>query len=450
MKKIIASSLLAFFAFGFIVNPTYAILDDKKKNQETKILEYLNFDWWKKKNDPHLEKYIVTAINNNHDIKSAALKVEQARLNVTMTRAGQLPTLSVGASPFLVKMPQTTSTMGSFALPIIAQYELDLFGKNWDKAKSSKKMLEGAEYQAQASDISIISHVGSIYYNIVKLDKIINIQEDLVKDREEIYRLMKLSNEEGIVSTSDLILSEKQFVMSQNDLIDYKKARENSLNALAVLIGDSPNNIAEYERISLDELSNEIIIPNEVDSEIIINRPDYKSIEKQIEAAGLDIRAAKKEFLPSINILGALAFVATSMASSMSFENALGLIGSSVNLPIFTGFKRTANLKLNKNKYEQLVKQYQKTNLVAIQEVNDSLYNLKSDNEKLVNNNKVLNIQKQDYKYSQMKFDEGIISKLDLLQQKESLLYMQKLAANSKIDCYVGLINLYKATGAKI
>ena len=65
-------------------------------------------------------------------------------------------------------------------------------------------------------------------------------------------------------------------------------------------------------------------------------------------------------------------------------------------------------------------------------------------------NNKVLNIQKQDYKYSQMKFDEGIISKLDLLQQKESLLYMQKLAANSKIDCYVGLINLYKATGAKI
>ena len=322
-------------------------LDDKKKNQEAEILEYLNFDWWKKKNDPHLEKYIVTAINNNHDIKSAALKVEQARLNVTMTRAGQLPTLSVGASPFLVKMPQTTSTMGSFALPIIAQYELDLFGKNWDKTKSSKKMLEGAEYQAQASDISIISHVGSIYYNIVKLDKIINIQEDLVKDREEIYRLMKLSNEEGIVSTSDLILSEKQFVMSQNDLIDYKKARENSLNALAVLIGDSPNNIAEYERISLDELSNEIIIPNEVDSEIIINRPDYKSIEKQIEAAGLDIRAAKKEFLPSINILGALAFVATSMASSMSFENALGLIGSSVNLPIFTGFKRTANSSTN-------------------------------------------------------------------------------------------------------
>ena len=78
------------------------------------------------------------------------------------------------------------------------------------------------------------------------------------------------------------------------------------------------------------------------------------------------------------------------------------------------------------------------------------MYNLKSDNEKLINNNKVLDIQKQDYKYSQMKFDEGVISKLDLLQQKESLLYMQKLAANSKIDCHIGMINLYKVTGAKI
>ena len=94
---------------------------------------------------------------------------------------------------------------------------------------------------------------------------------------------MKLSNEEGIASTSDLILSEKQYVMAQNDLIDYKKARQNSLNALAVLIGDSPNNINNYERISYDELSGEFDVPNEISSEIITNRPDYKSLEKHEE-----------------------------------------------------------------------------------------------------------------------------------------------------------------------
>ena len=105
---------------------------------------------------------------------------------------------------------------------------------------------------------------------------------------------------------------------------------------------------------------------------------------------------------------------------------------------------------MNKNKYEQLVQQYQKTNLIAIQEINDSLYNYKSDKEKLDNNIKALNIQKKDYEYSNSKYKEGVISKLDLLQQKEALLYMEKVMVSSKTDCYLDKISLYKTSGAKI
>ncbi len=451
MKKLSALVLLTTFVFCFVINPSYAILETKsKKMPATTILDYINFDWWKKLDDPHLEKYIVTAINNNNDIKTAALKIEQAKLNVMATRAGQLPTLSAGVSPLLLKMPNTTKTDGSVALPIMASYELDLFGKNWDKTKSSKKALEGTIYQAQSSDIAIVSMVATTYYNIVNLDKTIEIQEKLVKDREEIYKLMKLSNEEGIVSTSDLILAEKAFVLAQNDLLDYKKTRQNALNALAVLIGDSPNNTKEYQRSSLDELGIDFEIPDEISSEIIINRPDYKALEKQLEAAGIDIRVAKKEFLPTINILGLLTFIASSSMGSMSWKNSLSLLGASADLPLFTGFVRVANLKLNKNKYEQLLQSYEKTNLTAIQEVNDSLYNLKSDNEKLLNNIKAYDIQNRDYNYAQSKYKTGVISKLELLQQRENLLYMQKLLAKSKTDCYIDKISLYKTTGAKI
>lgn len=451
MKKVLATTLLSTFAFGFIANPACAILEKKdNKTQQVTILDTVNFDWWKNQNDEHLEKYIASAINNNYDIKTTALKIEQAQINVMATRAGQMPTISVGASPALVKMPQQTKTMGSIALPIMASWELDLFGKNWDKTKSSKKLLKSVESQAAASDIAIIGAVGTVYYNIVKLDKLIEIQQDLVKDRENIYNLMKLSNEEGIASTSDLIQAEKSFVMSQNELIDYEKARNSALNALAVLIGDSPENTKDYTRISADKLSAEFNIPDEIASEVITSRPDYKALEHELEAAGLDIRVAKKEYLPSINILGALAFLATSTASSMSFENALGLLAGSANWTIFTGGLKKANLKLNKNKYEQLLAQYQKTNLVAIQEVNDSLYNFKSDKEKLLNNTKALNIQEKDYEYSKLKYDQGVISKLDLLQQKEVLLYMQKLLISSKTDCHIDKISLYKTTGAKI
>lgn len=451
MKKVLATTILSMLAFNLAIEPASAILEKKDiKIEQTTILDTVNFDWWKKQNDEHLEKYIVSAINNNYDIKTTALKIEQAQINVLATRAGQMPTISIGASPFLAKLPGQTSTMGSFAIPITANWELDLFGKNWDKTKSSKKLLKSVESKANASDIAIISAVGTVYYNIVKLDKLIEVQKKLVEDRQTIYNLMKLLNQEGIASTSDLIQAEKSFVMAQNELLDYEKTRNSALNALAVLIGDSPENKKEYERISADKLSLEFNIPSEISSEIIVSRPDYKALEYQLEGAGLDVRAAKKEFLPTINILGALAFAATSMASSMNFENAVALIGGSVNLPIFTGGLKKANLKLNKNKYEQLLAQYQKTNLVAIQEINDSLYNFKSDEEKLKNNSKAYEIQKKDYAYSMLKYNEGVISKLDLLQQKEALLHMEKLLASSKTDCYIDKISLYKTTGTKI
>ncbi|MBQ8475629.1 TolC family protein, partial [bacterium] len=161
-------------------------------------------------------------------------------------------------------------------------------------------------------------------------------------------------------------------------------------------------------------------------------------------------RVAKKEFLPTIDILGALAFLATSSLNTMDWKNALSLAGVNASLPLFTGMLKTANLKLNKNKYSQILEQYQKTNLVAIQEVNDSLYNYKSDNEKLKNNLKALDIQTQDYKLANAKYQEGVISKLDLLQQRESLLFMEQLTASSKMGCYIDKIGLYKTTGAQI
>ncbi len=450
MKKILALGLSITLSFNLAISyPAFAILE-RNKQEKTSVLDYINFEHWRSMNDDYLTDYIARAVNNNYDIKTAALKMEEASINVTATRAGQFPVLSVIASPAVAKMPRTTKSEGSFALPVIASWEADIFGKNWDKTKSAKKLYKASEFQTQVSDIAIISLVAGTYYNIVKLDKIIQIQEKLISDRENIYNIMKLSNREGLVSTSDLILAEKSYVLAKNEMLEYQKLRQSALNSLAVLIGDNPNNTSEYKRTDADNLPNNIEIPNEISSDIIINRPDYKALEYQLQAAGIDVRVAKKEFLPSINILGLMTFLASSTFSSMNWKNSLDLAAASVDLPIFTGFARIANLKFNKNKYEQLLNQYQKTGLISIQEINDSLYNLKSDNEKFKNNIKALEIQEKDFKLSSSKFNKGVISKLDLLQQRESLLYMQKVTLQSKLDCYIDKISLYKTTGARI
>ncbi len=441
-KKILSVLIL----FGFLSGITPAFSANKPITDEQTIYSYVNMDWWESFNDPILTDYILKALQNNKDLKIATLKVEETTEAKNITRADEMPTFGIGVVPALYKLPNSTKSDGLLSLPIFANYEADLFGKNRDKTKSMDKLIEVSRQNERAAYISVVSAVGTVYYNIVKLDKLIELQEQIVQDREKIYDLMKLSNNEGLISTADTVSAQKAYIKANTDLIELKKARERMLNMLAVLTGDSPENTNDYKRIAYDELVISQEIPDSITTNIIEARPDYIASEKMIEKTGLDVRAAKKEFLPTFDILGLLSFNSSKLYKNLDWKNAVALAGVNAMLPLFTGGKRIANLKLNKNKYKQAVENYQKTNLTAIQEVNDALCDLKLDNEKYNKTIESYNAENKDFYYTNLKYKEGIISNLDLLQKKEALFVTEKLLATDKTALFINRIGLYKAT----
>lgn len=453
-KKILATALLASILSANYL-PCLAYSFKSNKVIQSQITEYkfqnVNLEWWKNYDDEYLEGYIVKAIEENQDLKIATLRVEEANQLVKLQFSKELPNASVGAVPGLLKNIGGTNSDGLVALPMIVNYEADIFLKNHDKTKSAKKAYEVSKLNEKAIYIAVASQIGSTYFNIVKLDKIISVQDSIIKNRKEIYELMKMRNKIGITSTADVVRAQKSYVAAVADMSDLKKTREILLNSLAVMIGESPANTNEFKRISYDELSKKVQIPNEISSEVIVQRPDYQAAEKQVEKAGLDVKIAKKEFLPTINILGLLSFNSLSaLSKSMNWESAIAAFGGAAMLPLFTGGAKIANLKLAKNHYEQVLQAYYKTNLVAIQEVNDALSSLKIDNDKYEKNLESYNLQKKDYDYMKYRYDQGIISNLDLIQQKESLLAINKMVISSKADCYIDQISLYKAVAGKV
>lgn len=465
MKKTIITVVLA----GFItmnLTPVFAIEDMQKssatpkqfksmlkKNKKTSDeykYNYVNMEWWKNFNDETLNGYIEKAIKNNYDLKMATLAVEEYYQQTRIQFANELPSINAGFSPNLIKMPDATNTQGSYAVPAIAQYEIDLFLKNRDKTRATKKLWEGSQLDERSAYIAVASAVGATYLNLVKLDKLISVQEEIVKDRKEIYNLMLLSHREGLASTADTVRANKAYVSGNTDLLDLIKQREQVLHQLCVLIGESPENSNSIARTSFDNLNYTGEIPTEIASEIIIQRPDYMKAEKMVEKAGIDVRVARKEFLPSLNIVGLALFNANDIGSVFSTKGMLGALSGSIMYPFFTGGSRFANLKIKKAEYERILNNYYKTNLTAIQEVNDSLVSIKMDKQKLDETIKQADLEKADYGYNQIRYNQGTISKLDLIQVKENLLVMDKLVAINKIDCMVDYIGLYKAVGSQL
>lgn len=465
MKRVISVALLAsIMSMNFM--PAFAIeqtstastatpkqfksmVSKNKKTSDQYKFDYINMNWWSNFNDDILNSYIEKAVLNNYDLKMASINVEEYYQNVKLQFANELPSAAAGFGPGWYKAPGLTNTDIGFGLPIIVQYEADIFLKNHNKTQAVKKLYEGSKQDERATYIAVASAVGSTYFNIINLDKMINLQEKIVKLRQEIYDLMLASNKEGLTSTADTVKANKALVQGQTDLIELRKNREQMLHQLCVLIGESPENANSLKRNSLDSINYKMAVPSQIPSEIITNRPDYLKAELMVEKAGIDVKVAKKEFLPSINILGGALFNAGDIGSLFTTKNMLFGIGGGLMTPLFQGGSLVANLRLKKASYERILQNYYKTNLTAIQEVNDALVASKLDKDKMLQTEKQFNLEKADYKYNENKFDEGTISKLDLIQYQENLLTIEKLVAQQKVECMTDAISLYKATGSK-
>lgn len=464
MKKIITTALLASM-LSMTIMPALAVTEKSsttpkqfksmvsknKKNQQSDDYKfaYVNMNWWGNFNDDLLNSYIEKAIVNNYDLKMATINVEEYYQNVKLQFANELPSAVAGFGPGVFKAPGLTKTQAAFGLPVIVQYEADIFLKNHNKTKAVKKLYEGSKLDERAAYISVASAVGSTYFNIVNLDKMISLQEQIVSIRQEIYNLMLARNKEGLTSTADTVKANKALVQGQTDLIELKKNREKMLHQFCVLIGESPENASSIKRNSLDNMNYQLAIPSQIPSEIITQRPDYMRAELMVEKAGLDVKVAKKEFLPSINILGGALFNASDIGSLFTTKNMLLGFGGGLVTPLFQGGSLVANLKLKKATYERILQDYYKTNLTAIQEVNDALVASRLDKDKMTQTTKQYNLEKSDYKYNEKKFNQGTISKLDLIQYQENLLTIEKLVAQQKVECMTDAISLYKATGSK-
>lgn len=459
MRKIISLILImVMFLFHFLMLPAEAKIKIKSKVRKERISEeqkysYVNIDFWHKFNDENLNEYIIKALQNNHDLKMAKYATEEYYQAMKLQFSKELPQVSAGFSPIYGKLPENSITLNDFDwhffFPITVSYEADIFLKNHDKTKSSKKVYEMSLEDERGTYIAIVSGVASIYFNIIKLDEVINIQEKIVENRKIIYNRMQKRNHYGLTSKADTVAAEKAYIQSVIELSDMEKNREKLLNQFAVLIGEPVTKISEFQRTNINEIVFTGKIPKEISTDVIMQRPDYKKAELMIEKAGIDAKVAKKEFLPSFKIGGLALFNAADIGSTFTTANSLLAFGGGLFSPLFTGGARIANLKLRKATYERVLENYKKVNLVAMQEINDSLVSINKDEEKFDKIKKQQMLTQQEHKFNIKREEKGIISNLDLIQSEENILAIEKIIAIQTAENYINYVGLYKACGGK-
>mgnify|MGYP001489635440 CR=1 FL=1 len=422
-------------------------------------IEYINADWWDNFDDPILKSYVIKALNANHGLKIATLKVAEYQALAREALGREFPVVGIGTNlsrqktsdnVYMGKFHLSEYTQNAYSFPLTASYELDLWRKNRDRTLGALKELEAARYDEKAVYISLISAVATSYFNAIKMDKLIELQKDVIALREKILELTKERHDNGLCSTAEVIRADKALTEAKSGLNDLEKYRNTFLNQLAVLTGQSVENSLMLERASVDDLEPINNLPASIKSEVVLQRPDVLKAEAVLQKSRIDVKLARKDFLPSINITGQFGFNSNIFDKALNWDSYAASMGLGILENIFTGGQRHARLKARQMRYEQMLEAYKRSILQAFQEVTDSLVAIKYDTQKDNDNKSRLNFEKRNLELVNAKYEEGILSYLSTLEYKERELMLQQDRIQSKIACFIDAISLYKAVGGKL
>lgn len=450
MKTKVQKLLLLTLVVFIFSTPLYSKDFQIDINEKTTLI---NLPFWEKFEDDFLIYYIVCAIKNNHKAKSAIYKSEELRQEMKMTLARQFPTLSVASNYLGVNIPSLDNFQldkNGFILPFQFRYEADLLLKNKDKTKSKNKLYKAQKQDENTAYIVLASDVATAYINILKFDKTIELQEKLIKNKEDIFLRTKNQFKQGIVSKSEQNDKFKELISAQEELEELKKQRKLAINNLKLLLGDTSECDDTIKRADFDKFANNINPPNEINASLIYSRPDVLSALYKLESAKINIKIAKKDFLPTFNINGFLAFDTFGAGNFFAWSSSFAALIAGATQDIFRGGEKIANLKYAKARYGELFELFLQANLTAMKEVNDSLYKAKCDFKIYNQELEKYQVEKNNLELEDKRFSQGTKSFIDLAQQSSKLIISKQSCTLIKAQKLIDMVSLYKSVGGAL
>ena len=435
--------------------------------------EYRAREWWTAFRDPVLNAVVDSALVSNFDLAEAVARVQQARAQAGIARAGLLPSVQASASAtdqstpantglgeqfrklagggsdslpggleFPDRLEFTTYTLGaSFA------YELDFWGRARNDAAAA-----GAQYLATESDyhaarIGVLAATIATYFEIVDLRRRRTLARELVEVLLEREELTEARYGRGLATSFELYQVRLDLRNTQAGLPQLETALTDAEGRLAVLLGGYRSKLAAILPDSLAPTAPGDPVATGVPADLLFQRPDVRAAGQRLDAARFAIGARRAELLPSLSISGTIG-VQSSKADGLFnvdqwFRNLLG----NLTAPIFQGGRIRNNVRLAHARFRQLAAAYGRTVVTAVHEVEAALAALANENRR----HSFLVSQREEARASadlqSGRYASGIGGYTDYLDALRTLLGVESTLSGSGRDLAMARLAVHRALG---
>lgn len=404
--------------------------------------------------DVKLRALIELAIEENRDLRVAALNIERARAQYRVQRAQSLPAIdAVGSGTLQGVTPQGGAELveRQYSAGVgLAAFELDLFGRVRGLNRAALQRYFATADARDAVQISLISEVASAYLSYAGDLELLRLAQDTLNSQRESLTLTQRRFEAGASSQLDVYRAQTIVETARADVARFSAQTAQDENALALLLG-TPVPV-EFRPTTIDAVAFGVEdLPPGLPSEVLLRRPDIRQSEHLLRSANADIGAARAAFFPSVSISGFAGETDPRFENLFQgVSNELWTFTPQVNIPLFRGGALRAGLGIANSDRDIAVAQYERSIQVAFREVADALAARGAIGEELDARQSLADASQSSYRLSEARYREGIDNYLGLLDAQRELYTAQQGLVAARVARATNFVTLYKVLGGGV
>jgi NodT family efflux transporter outer membrane factor (OMF) lipoprotein len=412
---------------GVLISPTSLKMTHSTTGDRTKAGVWPESDWWSSLADSQLGALIAEALRGNPSLAEADARARRAYAETAAADAKRQPTLDASGRIAEVRVPTTVPPIGNghnkaakYLFTSFA-WDLDLWGGERAAWEAALGIQRATEIDAQAARISLSSNVARAY---VQLGYAYAQQEVADAELERANEVLSLTQQRvaaGIDNSLQLKRSDSGAAAAQGQKAQADRAIEAAGSALSVLLGTGPDRAREIGRpVKLPQDAFEV--PPDLPAELLGHRADLVAARWRLEAADKDIKAAKTQFLPTVNISAMAGLIVLGGGNLFQAKSRLYDATPAISLPILDGGRRRANLEGKDALRDLAVAQYNEALVRAVNEVSDVRDALDSLQVQIEAQQRALDAANAAWTLAEQRFKSGIGSYLEALSVRQELL----------------------------
>ena len=406
--------------------------------------------------DPQLRKLIALALENNRDLRVAALNIERSQALYQIQRADLLPKLDASAGASFQRVPETLSGTGramtteQYSVGLgVASYELDLFGRVRSLKDQALEQYLATEQAQRSVQISLVSQVATTYLALAADRERLQLAKETLKSQQSSYQLTRSRYEAGVSSALDLHQAQTSVDTARVDIARFTTLMAQDENALILVVGSPIPPDLLPQSLSETVTSLKDITPG-LPSDVLLTRPDILQAEGQLKGVNANIGAARAAFFPRITLVSSIGFGSDDLAGLFKSGSFAWKFAPQITLPIFDGGSNRANLKVAEVDRDIAVAQYEKAIQTAFREVADALVQRGTIDDQMAAQQSLTNATAESYRLSNARYEKGVDSYLTVLDSQRSLYGAQQNLINTRLIRLSNLVTLYKVLGGGV